>query len=381
MNEEVYVCPAGHQWQPFREPIGVRPDCFVCPVCGAEPRTEEKPREPLIRLTWRRTAAAVGFVLLLAVIAYGMHYLRLPRPVLTLRPHGGQPVTGLAFSPDCTLLATSGRDCRIGIWEVPSGRQKLAFTAHHGWSECVAFAPNGELLVSAGDDARVAFWDPQTGRELGNVVHAFTAIAVSPDSKRVATGGSDGWLRVWDIATSKELHGFQVDTTPVLSVAYSPDGKQLAAGDFMDIVHLLDAESGRQIASVTSHRTALSTGLAFSPDGKWLAADGPEKAIQLVDTATGQVARQFPRAHSFGITCMAFSNDGKYLASASGGPTQTGELIIWDVARAKELITLRGHDQVITAIAFSRTGKYLATASWDGTAKLWDMDQLVPPAP
>jgi WD40 repeat protein len=329
-------------------------------------------------------------VLLTTTLAYGVIYLWRPHPVLTLRPHGGRPVTGLAFSPDCTLLATAGEDYRLAIWKVPSGQEKLAFTAHHGFVTCVAFAPNGDTLFSGGEDGRIASWDPRTGQELefGKAGQAVRAIAVSPDSRRIASAGNDGWLRVWDIATREECLRFSVPRTPLCSIAYAPDGKHLAIGDLAETVHLLEADSGRLVTSVTRNRVGLNVGIAFSPDGKLLALEGPRPggllggAIQLLDAATGQPVLHFPPAHSSGVSCLAFSNDGKWLASGSGGPRSgwAGEVIVWDAEHAKQLATLHGHDDGPTAVAFTRTGKYLATASRDGTVNLWDLDRVIPPS-
>ncbi|HEX5272570.1 MAG TPA: WD40 repeat domain-containing protein [Gemmataceae bacterium] len=318
-------------------------------------------------------------ILLGAILALGGNFLWRSRPILTIRPHGGRPVNGLAFSPDCSLLATIGDHGQFSLWEVPTGREKHTFPVHSAAGTCVAFLPNGDTLITGGLDGRIAFWDLQTGQETGSVFHYWAhGVAVSPDSRLVATVGADGWLKVWDIATRKECLNFNVPRTPLCSVAYAPDGKHLAAGDADDIVHLLDAENGRQVATINTDPGGVNLGLTFSPDGKLLAVEGPGRAIQLIDVATGQPALQFPPAHSCGISCMAFSNDGKLLASSSGTPRRAGEVIVWDAERAKELIKLRGHDEGYTAVCFSRNGKYLATASRDGTVDLWELGRLLP---
>jgi WD40 repeat protein len=53
------------------------------------------------------------------------------------------------------------------------------------------------------------------------------ALALSPDGKLVATGDSDNGVTLWDAAEGKEFVTFPKDVVSVL--AFSPDGKQLAA--------------------------------------------------------------------------------------------------------------------------------------------------------
>lgn len=67
-------------------------------------------------------------------------------------------VTGLAFSPDSRLLASSSVDWSIRLWGVDSGQQAAALSDYAGRFWYTAFSPDGRLLASVSDDGIVRLW-------------------------------------------------------------------------------------------------------------------------------------------------------------------------------------------------------------------------------
>jgi WD40 repeat protein len=115
--------------------------------------------------------------------------------------------------------------------------------------------------------------------------------------------------------------------------------------------------------------------LAYSPDGKLLAA-GTFKAVRLLNPATNQTIATLD-GEAEQVRALAFSPDGKLLAAAGGLPAQRGEVKIWNVIdlkidALKPTVTIAGHHDCIYAVAFSPDGQTLATASYDKLIKLWN---------
>jgi len=109
--------------------------------------------------------------------------------------------------------------------------------------------------------------------------------------------------------------------------------------------------------------------LAFSPDGKWLAA-GRYKEVQLLDGKTQKVVATLA-GHADAVRAVAFSPDGKLLAAAGGAPAESGEVVVWAVETRERRAVIRGHADCIYAVAFSADGARVATASYDKLIKLW----------
>ena len=104
----------------------------------------------------------------------------------------------VSFSPEGTMLATSGAD-GAAIWRIPSGERVATFTGHAGNIHDVAFSPDGKVLATANHDATASIWNTATGRELLTLFgHAdsLTSVAFSPDGTRLATSSLDGTARV-----------------------------------------------------------------------------------------------------------------------------------------------------------------------------------------
>ena len=130
---------------------------------------------------------------------------------------------------------------------------------------------------------------------------------------------------------------------PVISLAFSPDGKTLALGNSGGTIKLWDVPPGKERATLKGHTSPVWS-VAFSPDGKTLASGS-------------------------GATIQLATPDGKSSGSRSGEPT----IKLWDVQTGKERATLKGHAGPVVSVAFSPDGKTLASASHDTTIKLWDV--------
>src|SRR5262249_10285784 len=106
--------------------------------------------------------------------------------------------------------------------------------------------------------------------------------------------------------------------------------------------------------------------LAFSPDGKTLAAGGSYGSLQLWDVSLGHV-RAVLKGHTQTIDALAFSPNGLTLASGSAD----GSVKLWDLHNGQERLTLKGHGSSVHSAAFAADGLTLATGSADGTLRLW----------
>ena len=281
-----------------------------------------------------------------------------------------QPVGRVRFSPDGTLIATSGYDGQARVWDARSGA--LVHRLEHGGPVVrVEWSPDGRLLATGSLDKTAALWDASSGRRLFELGHssAVHAIAFSPDGSRLATVGTDESVRMWDVARGAQLailRPSRTDTnSPSGSVcAFSPDGRQLAAGDNGGVVDLWDGRSGRHLGALAGEVLPIQA-VRFAPDSRYLAVViGNGTAIW--DTAASRRVRYLE--HTGTVNDAQFSRDGARIATASSDRT----VAVWDPASGAQLVTLRGHLASVEQIAWSPDGRKIATASEDATVQLWD---------
>ncbi len=192
------------------------------------------------------------------------------------------------------------------------------------------------------------------------------SVAFSPDGKTLASASGDSTVKLWDVSTRQELATLNEHKDSVHSVAFSPDGKTLASASGDSTVKLWDVSTRQELATLNEHKDSVHS-VAFSPDGKTLASASRDNTVKLWDVSTRQELATL-KGHT-AVSSVAFSPDGKTLASAGEDNT----VRLWDVSTGQELATLKGHTDPVISVAFSPDGKTLASAGEDNTVKLWDV--------
>ncbi|MEL6494989.1 MAG: WD40 repeat domain-containing protein, partial [Cyanobacteria bacterium J06623_7] len=247
----------------------------------------------------------------------------------------------------------------------------------------VTFSPDGEFIASISDDSTLRLWNDQ-GSPMTTVFHKDFGLGVdwSPDGKEIAAGNWNGllsWLQVKQLPNKKlprstiniqksiRAHG-----VGLWRVAFSPNGKFIATIGEDRRAKLWDRQ-GNLIATFTKHQDVVR-GLAISPDSQIIATASYDKTVRLWNTQGKLLASvEDPQ---YGMSAIAFSNDGEIMVT---GNTE-GTLQLWQVARSPEKVTLHllktvtEHKNEIRKLAFSPDGQLIASASGDSTVKIWHRD-------
>jgi len=170
-------------------------------------------------------------------------------------------------------------------------------------------------------------------------------------------------------ATHPDPAGTYTRPVPILALAFSPDGTELAASGYHEVTiwNPTDGSLLRRIKNIAQQTQAL----AFSPDGRLLAAAGGTPGrlgeIKLLDPKRGEAIKTLATTTDF-LLALAFSPDGKRLAV--GGADNT--IRLFEVTSAKEERRIEQHADWVVGLAFSSSGAQFASASRDKTARLFD---------
>ena len=307
--------------------------------------------------------------------------------------------TTLTLSPDSTKLASVGADGHvifgfasswrpdhlIRLTEASTGNEIMTLTDRMNPSH-LTFSPDGKT-VAFGSFGKIRLWNTETGISLdislldqdeGHKVPGhdhgdgavaiprgmrphrmptISALAFVPDGTRIVSATMEGQIQMWDAEMGIELTSL---------VEQEPDGAEYEVKD-----------GGMQVT--TTYKDPIFV-LAFSPNGKRLAA-GSQQQIRLWNMETGNWgkgissinSREEDRAVFHGSQALVFSPDNMILVNGD----RHGKLQLWDIITGNELITLNGHTAEVETLYFSPDGKTLVSAGQDGTILLWDWDKIL----
>jgi RNA polymerase sigma factor (sigma-70 family) len=310
-----------------------------------------------------------------------------------LHAFGGHrsPVNWLSFSPDGRQLLSAAYAKTALRWDLRSGREERRFSWPTEHFDHFLPSPDGKTAVTLGydwdGDGVVRLWDTTTGKEqrvLGRVKTGALGVVTrtvtfSPDGKLLAAGSGDGTVFLWEVATGKERRRWRKISGYIDDLAFSPDGKGLAAATWIlgdRTLRYWDVTTGKDLCDIESRGRVGY--IAFAPNGKLLASAGlgedksnSKYLIRLWDATTGKQILLLDTPGDL-IGSLAFSPDNRFLAACRGW-FDNAPIYVWEVVTGQEVCQFRGNSSLSPSLCFSPDGSSLASGGGDSTILLWDL--------
>jgi eukaryotic-like serine/threonine-protein kinase len=285
----------------------------------------------------------------------------------------------LAFHPTLSRLASSSDDHAVILWDASSAHAVGRWNAAECWVTGLAFSPNGKLIATTRggsavpEDASIRLWDAASGvlwkRLPGNTTGVWT-LAFDPTGHRIASGDTSGGVLLFDVDTGRILRREILDGSNVSSLVFLNEGRSLLVGQDSGAVSLWELDQAGAARRV------------ILPDGctRLIVDRRGERAI--VGSAQGsliglalpelKVVHRLEKQHDGAIASLALSPDGLLLATAG----TDRRVVLRDPLKFQSLLTFPRWTGLLKDVAFDGTGRWLAFAGTDSEIGLWDLKLL-----
>jgi WD40 repeat protein len=281
---------------------------------------------------------------------------------------------------------------RIDLWDAEAGREIRTLTHLNEHIGDMEFSADGKTLLLADFSREISIRSTADGKEvcrLRNLPAKVGSLVVSPRGDRIAfiegleikrpmvsSLGSGAQMFLLDSRTGAELRRWSVkpesDSDGIMqngwrSVAFSPDGRRLAACQKDRPIRIWDTATGEERRLLPNDQKHFS-GLRFSLDGKTLAVCECGRSIRLIDAETGADRLSVP-GHRGSVTGLAVSQDGGTIFTTA----EERAIYRWDARSGRDLGRLIKHKGDVDGLALAADSRTLYSAGRDGTLRLWDL--------
>lgn len=199
---------------------------------------------------------------------------------------------------------------------------------------------------------------------LGSVL----SIQFSPDGRQFVSGEADGVIRLWDTLGERQIMRTTQHTDWVSAVAFSPNGQLLATGSHDRSIKIWKRETGEYLRQLLGH-TGQVRSIAFTPNGKNIISGGDDRTVRVWDVETGECLKSL-EGHTGWVLSIRITYDGLAAISCSADRT----IRLWSLNTYECLKEFVSHTNWVHSLDITPDNKFIVSGSSDRTIKIWDIN-------
>jgi WD40 repeat protein len=327
------------------------------------------------------------------------------QPISTPLTSNTGPIADVAFTPDGSEIVSGGADDTVRVWSADTGAEVERMSEHTGVVSSVAVSPVDGAVASASADGTVLLWR-RSGGDVSrfDAGRPLTSVAFSPNGEAMAAGGVDGQIVVWDLTSGQRRLLENKDRAIVYDVAFDSNNERLASVSASGHLRMWRLADGGQLwerkpvdelPEAVKAKETLAEGfpgalisVAFSPDGRRVAAGGVDWTTEggavgflqrwnVDDGApTGQPIKVGNAVMGIAFRPQQTQTTGDAIVVASFDPY---EVQLWDTDNPGEAqFIFAGHQAQVVSVAISPDNRRIISGSADGTVRIWPNLPITP---
>ncbi|MDM8532487.1 WD40 repeat domain-containing protein [Anaerolineales bacterium HSG25] len=262
------------------------------------------------------------------------------------------------------MIAGGSRSGWIRLWGADgSARQTIK---QDGQVSGLAFSPDGSVLVSGSQNNMVSLWRVENGAPLQTLPmpSQVTSLAFSPTGEQLAVGLDDGQVQVWGMNGLTLQHNLQAGNKLIYGLTFSPDGSIVASGG---VEVRLWRSSDSTLLRTQTESVGENPQIAFVPDGAAYSIS-VNNGIHVRDLVSDELQISLT-AFEENLTSLAVNPNGQKIAAGD----EENVVYVWNRADGTLTQLIEGHRNTISGVGFIANGGTLVSGSLDGTIRLWQV--------
>ena len=271
-------------------------------------------------------------------------------------------ISSVAFSSDSRYAISGSRDRTVRIWNVNSGRLLDTYRGHNGFVSSVNFSSDGRYVLSGSYDKTLQFWDRRNARLIRRFKRGNWVLSMDISRRFALSGHRDRTMRLWNLDTGKLRRSFRASSY-FMSVAFFPNANRIVSGHTDNSLRLWDVNSGRMLRRFWGHNGSVFS-VDVSPDSSKIVSGSRDNTVKLWNAYSGRLIHTFK--HQDDVYSVKFTSDSNRIISAGNDG-----IFLWDIKTKKNIARLVIFKDQEWLTVIPDTGAFVASRRGGDKLSIW----------